>query len=224
MPATEASYLASSTPGAISPAFRDLAKAGIALQGEWCVANAPWLTSDRGAALFQQLEDAGITLIVAHWDSFEQHQACIASPGNQAAFVDWMPHLDLTAIKPGHIDGVRLFPRSEDEEELIPALEAPVLAVTTWTVLRENVKPFEEAMDTVKELWDTATLPYRHRGGWRIEKDGEVPFTEQFIVIGGVESTEKGHAIAKGEAWDKYSRDVLPFALSVDIKYYRRIV
>ncbi|KAI1376843.1 hypothetical protein F4677DRAFT_75931 [Hypoxylon crocopeplum] len=221
MPVTELSLIASSVPGEVPPALRELGQAGIVLQGEWCAANAPWLTQDRGAALFQQVEDPGIMAITAHWDSLQQHHTCIASPANQRAVADWVPHINVEAMKPGHIDGLHLFPASEDDDEgLIPALTAPILAVITWDVPQKDKLLFEEAMDKVKGLWDAATIPYRHRGGWKIEKDRDI---EQFVVVGGLDSLEKSKELSNGEAWNEYSRVVSPFILRVETKHYKRI-
>ncbi|KAI0835676.1 hypothetical protein F5Y06DRAFT_276020 [Hypoxylon sp. FL0890] len=222
MPVTEVSLFPSSTPGDIPQAFRDLAVAGIDVQGKWCVTNAPWLTRDRGAALFQQLEDPNILLITAHWDSIDQHHACIASPANQKALADLAPYMDMAAIKPGHIDGLYMFPTSEDEG-LSPALEAPVLYVTICSVSKDKKPQFEEAIGKVKAVLDAFTMPYRHRGGWRIERDQGKESIEQYYLVGGSGSAEKSKEFIKSDGYDEYHQALFPLALDAETKHYKRI-
>ncbi|KAI0382699.1 hypothetical protein F5Y04DRAFT_41964 [Hypomontagnella monticulosa] len=223
MPITEAALLLSSISGEVPPALRDLGVAAIAIQGEWCRINAPWLTEDRGTALFQELENPGIILITAHWDSIEQHHACIASPENQKIIVELVPHLDAAAVKPRHIDGLHVFCASESEEGLIPALKAPILSVTIWIVRSENKALFEQTLAQVKGDLDTATMPYRHRGGWMIEKDDDKPDAEHYVMVGGLESADENVAFAKTEALREHYRTLSPLALDVETKHYKRI-
>ncbi|OTA60722.1 hypothetical protein K449DRAFT_309340, partial [Hypoxylon sp. EC38] len=153
--------------------------------------------------LFQQLKDKGVLLITAHWDSIDQHHACIASEANQKILEEAMPYMDTKAIKPGHIDGLYMLPNSEDEG-IIPTLDAPILSVTVWTVSRENKTQFEEAMGKVKGVLDALTTPYRHRGGWKIEKDPGKEDIEQYYVVGGLESIEKYLEGIKSGGYDEY--------------------
>ncbi|KAI1213744.1 uncharacterized protein F4807DRAFT_456291 [Annulohypoxylon truncatum] len=221
MTVTEISFLPSSTPGEVTETLRDIAVAAIAYQGEWCATNAPWLAQDRGEALFQQVEDPGVVLITAHWDSIDQHHAVLATPRNQKILVDAEPHLHAATVRPGHIDGVKLFPKSE-EEGFIPALEAPVLVVTIWSVHRENKTRFEEALGKVKGVLDGFAMPYRHRGGWKIEKD-EGEDIEQYFIAGGLDSVEKSAAFAQVEGYNKYDQTLSPLVLNIETKHYKRI-
>ncbi|KAI2623963.1 hypothetical protein GGS26DRAFT_215635 [Hypomontagnella submonticulosa] len=223
MPITEAALLLSNISGEVPPALRDLGVAAIAIQGEWCRINAPWLTEDRGTALFQELENPGIILITAHWDSIEQHHACIASPENQKIIVDLVPHLDAAAVKPRHIDRLHVFPASESEEGLIPALKAPILSVTIWAVWSKNKTVFEQALAQVKGGLDAATMPYRHRGGWMIEKDEDKPNVEHFVMVGGLESSDQNAALAKTKALGEHYQALSSLTLEVETKHYKRI-
>ncbi|KAI1454040.1 hypothetical protein F4805DRAFT_477862 [Annulohypoxylon moriforme] len=196
MAVTEIALMASSAPGEIPEALRNLGVAGIALQGEWCAKDAPWLIPDRGAALFQQVEDPGMLLITAHWDSVDQHHAVLVTPENQELLVDLPPLVNAAIIRPGHVDGGHMFPKSEDEG-FAPALTAPALV----GVLDEFVKP------------------YRHRGGWKIEKaDGED--IEQYFIAGGLDNVKKSAAFAHAEGYDQ---SLSPLALNVETKHYKRI-
>ncbi|KAI1384783.1 uncharacterized protein F4822DRAFT_416247 [Hypoxylon trugodes] len=222
MPVTEASILPSTKPGEIPKVLLDLGISGITLQGEWCATHAPWLTKDRGAALFQQIEDPGVALITAHWDSVEQHHECVASPANQKLNIELVPHIDVTKMKPGHLDGSYLFPAAEDGEGLVSAVKAPVLSVMRWAVARENKDQFGEALSKVKGTLDTLTTPYRHRGGWKIEKDGGENI-EQYFIIGGLENEEKGASITEAEGYDGYYKALSSLALGAETKHYKRI-
>ncbi|KAI0138593.1 hypothetical protein F4776DRAFT_60690 [Hypoxylon sp. NC0597] len=222
MPVTELSLLSSSTPGEIPQAYRDLVVEAIGIQGKWCANYAPWLIKDRGAALFQQLKEKGILLIAAHWDSIDQHHACIESPANQKILGEVASYMDMAVVKPGHIEGLYMLPNSEDEG-VIPALEAPVLSVTVWTVSRENKTQFEEAMGKVKGILDGLTTPYRHRGGWKIEKDQGKEDIEQYYVVGGIESIEKYLEDVKTGGYDEYIQALLSLGLDTDTKRYKRI-
>ncbi|KAI0882033.1 uncharacterized protein GGS22DRAFT_191764 [Annulohypoxylon maeteangense] len=221
MTVTEIAILPSSTPGEITETLRNLYITGIAFQGEWCATNAPWLTQDRGEALFQQVEDPAVAVITAHWDSIDQHHGILATPENQKLLVDLEPHLSAATARPGHIHGLHMFPKSEDEG-FVSAFAAPVLVVTVWTVRRENKTRFEEALGRVKGVLDRFVVPYRHRGGWKIEKvDGED--IEQYFIAGGLDSVEKSAAFAQAEGYDKYSQALSSLALDVETKHYQRI-
>ncbi|KAI2470358.1 hypothetical protein F4781DRAFT_177687 [Annulohypoxylon bovei var. microspora] len=221
MTVSEIAILPTSTPGEIPQVLRDSGKAGIAFQGEWCATNAPWLIPDRGAAFFQQVEDPGVMLITAHWDSIDQHHACLATPENQKFLVDIEPYLNTATLRPGHIEGVQMFPKSEDEG-FAPALSAPVLVVTIWSVSRENKTQFEEAMGRVKGVLDRFAMPYRRRGGWKIEK-AEGEDMEQYFIVGGSDSVEKSVAFAQAEGYHGYNQTLSPLALNVETKHYKRI-
>ncbi|KAI1099914.1 hypothetical protein F4804DRAFT_64552 [Jackrogersella minutella] len=222
MTVTEIAVLPSSTPGEVPQALHDIGLAGIALQGEWCAVNAPWLIQDRGAALFQQLEDPGVLLITAHWDSIDQHHACLATPANQKLLVDTEPCLDTAKMRPGHIEGIKMFPGSEDEG-LTPALKAPIIVVTIWTVPRENKAQFEEAMKRVQENSEVLNMPYRRRGGWKIEKAKGEEEIEQYFVVGGLENVETSATSTKDEGHDEHYQTLSPLASNVEIKHYKRI-
>ncbi|KAI1144287.1 hypothetical protein F5Y05DRAFT_418342 [Hypoxylon sp. FL0543] len=160
MPVAEVSLLPSSTPGVVPQTFREFCVAGTNVQGEWCAANAPWLTKDRGA-----------------------HHARIASSATQKALAELALYMDMATIKLGHIDRLYISPNSEDEG-FTPALKAPVLSVTIWTVSRDK----KASSRNVKEGLDAHTAPYRQRGGWGIEKDQGKEDIEEFLVIGVLKS------------------------------------
>ncbi|KAI1092390.1 hypothetical protein F5B19DRAFT_207432 [Rostrohypoxylon terebratum] len=221
MTVTEISILPTSTPGEITPELRKIGVDGVAFQGEWCAKYAPWLTQDRGAAFFQQVEDLGVALVSAHWDSVDQHHAVLATPENQQISADLAPHLDLAKMRPGHIDGVKMLPKDEGEG-FVSALDAPVLVVTIWTVRNENKARFEEALGKVKGVLDDFVKPYRHRGGWKIEKaDGED--VELYFMVGGSDSVEKSATFTQADGYDRYSEALTPLVLSVETNHYKRI-
>ncbi|OTB01389.1 hypothetical protein M426DRAFT_323526 [Hypoxylon sp. CI-4A] len=226
MTVTELSILPSNRPGDLPAGFRDAGKAGIAIQGEWCAAYAPHLVPDRGAALFQQLEDPSVMLITAHWDSMDQHQTCVSTPANQMVIEEIGPYLDTEKMRPGHIEGVRMFPNAEDDADglalnLVPALQAPVLSITNYTVPREKKSQFEEAMRGLEGALDLFRMPYRFRGGWKIEKDkGEN--IEQYFVVGGVETAEKRSVFVEEMAYDTYYRTLAPFVMDIETRHYNR--
>ncbi|XDG01390.1 hypothetical protein ABKA04_001005 [Annulohypoxylon sp. FPYF3050] len=221
MTVTEISILPTTTPGEITAELRKIGVDGIAFQGEWCAKNAPWLIPDRGAALFQQVEEPGVALVSAHWDSVDQHHAVLATDENQKISVDLAPHLDLAKMRPGHIDGVKMLPKDEGEG-FVSSLDAPVLVVTIWTMRSENKTRFEEALGKVKGVLDEFVKPYRHRGGWKIEKaDGED--IELYFILGGSDSVEKSATFIQAEGYDRYNQALSPLALSVETKHYKRI-
>ncbi|KAI0901616.1 hypothetical protein F4806DRAFT_6818 [Annulohypoxylon nitens] len=221
MTVTEISILPTTTPGEITAELRKIGVDGIGFQGEWCAKNAPWLIPDRGAALFQQVKDPGVALVSAHWDSVDQHHAVLATPENQKISVDLAPHLDLAKMRPGHIDGVKMLPKTEDEG-FLSSLDAPVLVVTIWTVRSDNKTKFMEALGKVKGVLDEFVKPYRHRGGWKIEKaDGED--IELYFMLGGSDSIEKSATFIQADDYDRYSQALSPLALSAETKHYKRI-
>ena len=93
MTVTELAFLPSATPGEVPAAYLREGTAAIEAQDQWCAENFPpatatttttdpegekphWHRSRRGAALYQQREDAGAVLVTAHWASVEQHFPC----------------------------------------------------------------------------------------------------------------------------------------------------
>ncbi|KAI1822667.1 hypothetical protein F4861DRAFT_550565 [Xylaria intraflava] len=223
MPVTELAWIRSATPGSVPPALITAAREGMEAQSLWAETYAvatlpPGPPAVRGAALFRQLEDAGVMLITAHWDSKAQHAECIASRENREAMAAVVP---LIAPEGGvvirHVDGVSMF-------------GADTLGAGFLSIVRIGARVGSEgdARGRVEGVWGRVTgllseaSGFEHSAGWRVEKS-EVEGREEFVVVGGWRDEEALKGFTGGEvrrAWDEAWRDVV---MDVEVTTYRRI-
>ncbi|CAJ2509944.1 Uu.00g058440.m01.CDS01 [Anthostomella pinea] len=234
MPVTELATIPSATPGHVPVALVEVLKAAQVLQGEWCTAHAPSLPLDhgvparRGAALYVRLDDPGVVLITAHWESTAQHAACVASELNQRAMGSFLPLVVAEGIHYFHVGGVEMFGDGDGDgkREEEPPLHAAVVSVARVMASRVKQAGFEEAFASVKGLLDKATSPWVHKSGWRIEREeGRDEDVEEFVLVGGWESEEKVREYLEGrwEGFGEYMDALRPLVLDVDLTAYRKL-
>ncbi|KAI1496725.1 hypothetical protein F5X99DRAFT_399474 [Biscogniauxia marginata] len=237
MPVTELAFLPSRTPGEVSAPLLSEGTAALEAQDRWCEENFTaggeggraggkprWRRESRGAALFRPRGgDRGVVLVTAHWDSPEQHHAWIASDANQEGMGRLLPLVRAEDVVFFHVGGVEMFPDVDGEGKA--TLGAPVVSVTRVRVRDADKQAFEEGFERDRGgKFDGLAAPYRHRGGWRIEREGEGE--EEFVLVGGWESGEKAEAWAEGdgETFGACFEALRPLVVEVDVQTYERIL
>ncbi|KAI0132210.1 hypothetical protein BJ170DRAFT_680102 [Xylariales sp. AK1849] len=223
MPVTEL-VLFTTTAGAVTPAYRAAIARAIEVQDAWCAANLaamPRGPAARGVAMFQQVEDAAVTLLTAHWDSVAQHGEWIASEANKDVFPTIQGFLDMARMVYFHVEGVAAFADREDADGAVAALEAPFVGVVRFSVASEMKAEFERVFAGVRAVFDAYAWPFVHRGGWRIEKEGG---GEEYVLIGGWESVEGAQQFEKQEGFRKFDEAIKTVVTGMDSKHYKRFL
>ncbi|KAI0194163.1 hypothetical protein F4808DRAFT_352738 [Astrocystis sublimbata] len=222
MPVTELAWVPSRTLLSITPEYIEAGRRAIDFQNMWVAKHASSTLpvgppAVRGAALFQQREDAGIGLLTAHWDSVAQHMTAIMSGENLAALETMSKHADIKTVKHFHVDAGSMLSQE--------TLDAGLLSIVRITVEgQENGKEKVENVwrEKAKEgLEEVAGMG--HGAGWRVEKEKEKgkEEMEEFVVVGAWKSEDELASFMQGnQAWKEAW---LAVALEVDVKSYRRL-
>ncbi|OTA87278.1 hypothetical protein M434DRAFT_35423 [Hypoxylon sp. CO27-5] len=223
MAVTELAWLTAAS-GVLTNEAKEATNQALIVQDEWTALNAPDLPKDRdgrGVALFQQVEDPAICLLMAHWGSVAQHGVWLESPENKKVFPGLGDYYELEKTSLFHLENIWLFNSSGVPGE-ISLLESPVISVRKTTILAEKRQEFEKQWEEVKGLLEDFAKPYVVRFAWRIEKTD--PGLEEFVLTCGWPSVERHQEWAKDPSFEKYASVLLPFRQSQDVKHYQRIL
>jgi hypothetical protein len=132
--------------------------------------------------VFQQIENPAEVLLTAHWDSVAQHMQWIGSRENQEVYPVIQGHLDMSKLVFFHVSNVAAFSPE--------VLGASVVGVLRYFVPRTRREVVELAMAETKV---GAYSGIAGRGGWRIEKDGnmEQDQLDEYVLVVGSKSVEE---------------------------------
>jgi heme-degrading monooxygenase HmoA len=207
--------------GEVDGSLRKKLQAAQSIQDTWHASNfpnSPSSAADRGAAMFQQVEDPANILITAQWDSVAAHWQWIRSDENKSTMEDLSDQITSEGM-----DGVVLIHlNAELFSQPAPAravhlLDSPVISIGR---LRVNDK---EALAAkwceVEGILKDFLTPHLVRTGWREDKGANDK--DEFVLVCGWESVAQHAEFRESPGWAKYS-EITKLVAEADIRHYRR--
>lgn len=211
------------TSDELTPEFKDLCDKGKSIQDAWCKKHNPDIPAgrrERGAAMFQQVEDPSVIFATAQWASPEEHWAWVGSEENKAVMAQLLPYIHAEGDKKPivfHIEGV-IFDGSESKASL---LDSAVVSVSRLSVEPDKKQEYWAGHNANKNALEDFAAPHPAAYGWRIEKEDEQ--TEEFLIFCGWDSVDRHNEFPKAEGFSKML-DVMKLTKSYDGKHYKRIL
>ncbi|KAI2615931.1 hypothetical protein GGR54DRAFT_255659 [Hypoxylon sp. NC1633] len=222
MPVTELAFFTAAGP--ITIEANEAVNQALSVQDEWCAHNLPATPKGRekrGCCFFQQVEDPSIAVLVAHWDSVEQHQIWLASPENVAVFPKLAEHFQLEKMVFFHIDDVELLKKPEAAGKT-SLLESAIISLARITIAAEQRQAADQGWNEVKGILEDFASPSVLKSGWRIEKESED--LEEIVFACGWPSVERHLEFPTTKDFQKYASTLVPFEKVRDIKHYKRVL
>ncbi|KAI1328832.1 hypothetical protein F5Y16DRAFT_144016 [Xylariaceae sp. FL0255] len=226
MPITNLVWLTSSDPERFTPSNKSAMQSAFDAQASWVATNVPSAPKDRterGVALFQQIEDPRVVMETAHWTSGAEHGQWLASPEYAASSAPLVSHFDFSKLEYFHLD-VSVFGDEEAQKILknsVPGGSSAVIELARLVVASDKKAEFIAAWETGKSVMEKHSGSAA-RGGFRVQKVDEE--TEEFVLFMGWPSVEKHVAFTKDPEYEKFVLPLGQVAKSVNIKHYEKIL
>ena len=178
--------------------------------------------SERGTAMFQQIEDPAKILLTEPWDSVSQHWQWIGSDANKGLMGGLATRIAVEGddkVVFFHLDAEIFTPAAPEGYKHL--VDSPVISIGRMYVSAEGKAAFAAKFDEVKGILEDFAKPYLVRGGWRVDKEDEGK--EEFVMFVGWDAVEDHMAFAETPGFAKYS-ELRGFVTGADIKHYKRFI
>lgn len=170
--------------------------------------------------MFQQVEEPGIYLLTAHWESVDEHHRWQASEESGVVFGCLKDHFLWEKTTFFYLEDSAIFAPSTAGADT-SLLHSPVISVGRWVVASQNRAAFAGKRETVQGLLDAFAKPYSVKGGWRMEEQDR---DQEFVVACGWPTVEGHGEFATTEDFGAYSSALKGFAKGFDIQHYHRVL
>ncbi|KAI1338975.1 hypothetical protein F5Y15DRAFT_88503 [Xylariaceae sp. FL0016] len=215
-----------------SPPLPDETKAvitaALAGQAKWVAEHvstaSPKSQDERGAALFQQLEDPHVCLETSQWDNAAQHGQWLASEQYAAGSKTLGGHFDFGKLEYFYLDKPVLAPSelAGEADGTIGLMQSPIISVGRVTIAADKKGDFVKAWADSRVVLEEFAKPYAASGGWRTETPDQD--SEEFVFFVGWPSVEKHNEFAKTEDFEKYAAPLSEYAKTRDLKHYKKVL
>ncbi|KAH8908449.1 hypothetical protein BR93DRAFT_925571 [Coniochaeta sp. PMI_546] len=184
--------------------------------------NSPSSDAERGAAMFQQIEDPAKFLITARWDSLAAHWQWINSDENKGTIDGIRDQIAMggdnqTVLR--HVEG-ELF-AGPAPEGITHMLEAPIVSVGRTYVPAENKAAADAKIGEIAGALREFAAPGDTRWGWAVDPEDGTKL--EFIIVAGWDSIEAHLAFKKHPSFAKW-QEFVDFADSTGFLHYKRFL